>query len=171
MVGGLKVYRKLLTMARTADDKNYAAAALFEAYIAEKKLDEALDLLPIIAQDSLVRYLPRLNISLLKASDLMSASGRLNDAAVMLSLLKTTPQMLTYHKKLYAKNQQALEVQNKLVKDPEKTQKIEQALQQGRHTIKILGQLPSLENELRVRQPVITPKQLAATNLSGCITD
>ena len=149
---GLKVYRKLLAMARTAEDKNYAAAALFEAYIAEKKLDEALDLLPIIAQDSLVRYLPRLNISLLKASDLMSASARLNDAAVMLSLLKTTPQMLAYHKKLHAKNQQALEVQKKLVKDPEKTQKIEQALQQGRHTIKILGQLPSLENELQVRR-------------------
>lgn len=149
---GLKVYRKLLAMARTAEDKNYAAAALFEAYIAEKKLDEALYLLPIIAQDSLVRYLPRLNISLLKASDLMSASARLNDAAVMLSLLKTTPQMLAYHKKLYAQNQQALEVQKKLVKDPEKTQKIEQALQQGRHTIKILGQLPSLENQLQVRR-------------------
>lgn len=149
---GLPVYKKLLSMARSNEDKTYAAAALFEAYIAEKKLDEALTLLPLIAQDSLVRYLPRLNISLLKASDLLSASARLNDAAVMLSLLKTTPRMLEYHKNLYASKQQALEVQNKLSRNPQKIQILEEALQQSQQTIKLLGQLPSLENELLVRR-------------------
>ena len=149
---GLKIYKKLLAMARTSEDKTYAAAALFEAYITENKLDEAVELLPIIAQHSLVRYLPRLNIALLKASDLMSANARLNDAAVMLSLLKTTPQMLEYHKNLNDKNKQTLEVQKKLLNNPKKINKIEQELLQGQSIIEKLSEMPSLENELLVRR-------------------
>ena len=59
--------------------------------------------------------------------------------------------MLAYQKTICRKStsfRDSTETSN----NPEKIQKIEQALQQGRHTIKILGQLPSLENELLVRR-------------------
>ena len=37
------------------------AAATYEGLIADKQLDEAIALLPILAKESPVRYLPRLN--------------------------------------------------------------------------------------------------------------
>ena len=168
---GIRTYKKFMIKAQTNSDKYYAAAALFEAYIEKEKLDDAKGMLTFLARDSKIRYMPRLNISLLKACDLMSANGRLNDAAVILSLLKTKSEMLAYHKKTNDRNKKALEILRKSNKSPDKIQKIELALKQGEQTVKSISKLPALENELCFDVHAITVKLRAATKHTGYFKD
>jgi biopolymer transport protein ExbD len=73
-----------------------AAAASFEALFQAERLNDALRLLPRLAKESAVRYRPRLNLALLKASDKLVEVGRVNDAALTLNLIKTTDIMIDW---------------------------------------------------------------------------
>ena len=53
---GLPYFSQLLELSRNPQDKALAAAASFEALFAEKRIDEAISLLPNLARESEVRY-------------------------------------------------------------------------------------------------------------------
>ena len=93
---GLPYFGQLFEIARNPEDQALAAAASFEALFQAERLDDALNLLPRLAKESAVRYRPRLNVALLKASDKLVEVGRVNDAALTLNLLKTTDIMIEW---------------------------------------------------------------------------
>ncbi|MEC7236201.1 MAG: hypothetical protein VXV86_05930, partial [Verrucomicrobiota bacterium] len=93
---GLPYFGQLFEIARNPEDQALAAAASFEALFQAERLDDALNLLPGLAKESAVRYRPRLNVALLKASDKLVEVGRVNDAALTLNLIKTTDIMIEW---------------------------------------------------------------------------
>jgi TolA-binding protein len=150
--GGLPIFAKLMNTSRDFEDKAWAAAASFEAYVAEKRLDDAMALLPILARESEVRYLPRLNVALLKTSDTMVAQARLSDAAILLNLIKTTDIMIEHNEASVAKKQAKIKFNQDMGRSEEATERLKQEVKGLEATITQLRKLPTLRNELLVRR-------------------
>jgi TolA-binding protein len=150
---GLPVFTKLMSTSRDPEDQAWAAAASFEAYVAEKQLDEAMSLLPILARESEVRYLPRLNVALLKASDTMAEQARLSDAAILLNLIKTTDIMIEHNEASLADKKAKMQFNIDMGRNEESTeQRLIQEIKYLEATLEQLRQLPTLRNELLVRR-------------------
>ena len=149
---GLPVFTQLLNTAVNIDDQAWAGAASFEAYIAEKRLDDAMSLLPVLARESEIRYMPRLNVALLKASDTMVAKNRLEDTAILLSLIKTTDIMIEYQEAQVKSKEATIKFRTDMGKADEKNERLGQEVKQLKATLKQLRKLPTLRSALQVRR-------------------
>lgn len=150
--GGLPIFTKLMNTSRNFEDQAWAAAASFEAFVAEKRLDDAMSLLPMLARESEVRYLPRLNVALLKSSDTMVAQARLSDAAILLNLIKTTDIMIEHNEAVMADKQAQIKFNTSIGRSEETTERLKQEIQNLEATVAQLRTLPTLRNELLVRR-------------------
>ena len=97
-------------------------AASFEAYFEKEQFDEAMAMSPILARESEVRYLPRLNVALLKASDKMVELERYNDAAILLNLVKTNDVIIKNYEMSIAGKQERTNLLNSLDRKTEETE-------------------------------------------------
>ncbi len=149
---GLPYFRQLLEFARDPEDRALAAAAAFEALIEEKDFDGAIELLPALAKDSEVRYQPRLNVALLKASDTLVEAERLTDAALLLNLIKTTDVMIDHYEQKESALNAQIEQREAFEADAEVIESLQQELKTVRNTLTQLRPLPTLRNELLVRR-------------------
>jgi len=149
---GLPIFAKLMSTSRDFEDQAWAAAASFEAYVAEKRLDDAMALLPILARESEVRYLPRLNVALLKTSDTMVAQSRLSDAAILLNLIKTTDIMIEHNEATVAEKRARIKFNQDMGRSEEATERLQQEVKGLEATLTQLRKLPTLRNELLVRR-------------------
>ncbi len=149
---GLPYFAQLLETSRDADDKALAAAASFEALIEDKRYDDAMRLVSHLAKESEVRYRPRLNVALLKASDAVVALGRINDAAILLNLIKTTDIMIEYHEAQLAERKAKKEQRVAFGNAEEEIEKLDQQIKTLEANLKVLRTLPTLRNELLVRR-------------------
>lgn len=150
--GGLPIFTKLMNTSRDFEDQAWAAAASFEAYVAEKRLDDAMSLMPMLARESEVRYLPRLNVALLKTSDTMVEQARLSDAAILLNLIKTTDIMIEHNEASVAEKQAKIKFNTDMGRSAEATERLKQEVKNLEATITQLRKLPTLRNELLVRR-------------------
>ena len=152
LAAGLPYFGQLLETARDPEDKALAAAASFEALFQAKRLDEALSLLPQLAKESDVRFRPRLNVALLKASDTLVDAGRLNDAALTLNLIKTTDIMIQFHEDKVAEKTARLEQRIAFGNADEAIERLKQEIKALEANLALLRTLPTLRNELLVRR-------------------
>lgn len=149
---GLPYFGQLLEEAREHEDRAMAAAASFEALFAEKRFDDAMRLVPYLAKESEARYRPRLNVALLKASDEVVALGRINDAAILLNLIKTTDIMIEYHEAQLAEAVAKKEQRVAFGNTGEAIDKLNQQISTLEANLTQLRKLPTLRSELLVRR-------------------
>lgn len=149
---GLPFFGRLLENARDGEDLALAAAASFEALIQAERLDEAIRLLPILARESEVRFRPRLNIALLKASDTLVNAGRVNDAALTLNLIKTTDMMIDWHESQIEQKSAQLEQRIAFGSADEQINRLQQEIKTLEKNVERLKELPNLRNDLLVRR-------------------
>lgn len=149
---GLPFFTKLLEIARSNEDRGLAAAASFEAHIEAKQLDAAIRLLPHLAGEFELRYQPRLNVALLKASDTLSDLGRLSDASILLNLIKTTDLMIAFHEQQVADKTKRIETFEALKRSADRVNELKQEVKILQNTLVELRKLPTLRNELLVRR-------------------
>lgn len=152
LAAGLPYFGQLLEIARDPEDRALAAAASFEALFQVNRLDDALRLLPMLARESEVRYRPRLNVALLKASDALVEVGRFNDAALTLNLIKTTDLMIEWHEgQVEIKNNQMAQ-RLAFGNADEQIERLQQEITTLEVNLEHLSKLPTLRNELLVRR-------------------
>ena len=149
---GLPYFKRLLNEGRSVEEKAVGAAATYEGLIADKQLDEAIALLPILAKESPVRYLPRLNVALLKASDTMVDEERYTDAALILNLIKTTDMMIRYNEDQKKAKKAAMNRLEALGRSNDRINEIKQEINNIDQRLKVLRDLPRLRNDLLVRR-------------------
>ena len=149
---GLPIFQQLRNTSLSFDDQAWAAAATFEAYVAEKRLDEAMALVPVLATESEVSYLPRFNVALFKTSDIMTDRKRLGDAAILLNLIKTTDIMIEYNEARVAEKQAKIQFNTDMGRNQEATEKLKQEVRNLEAILTQLRKLPTLRNELLVRR-------------------
>lgn len=149
---GLPYFGQLMEVAREDEDKALGAAASFEALIEANRFDDAIRLLPELARESEVRYRPRLNVALLKASDALVKKERLTDAALLLNLIKTTDLMIDYNEAQLAAKKARKEQREAFGNSEEEIEKLTQEIANIEASLKQLKTLPSLRNELLVRR-------------------
>ena len=149
---GLPYFAQLLEKARDLEDQTLAAAASFEALFLAKRLDDALRLLPMLAKESEVRYRPRLNVALLKASDTLVEAGRVNDAALTLNLIKTTDIMIEWHESQVEMKTARMEQRVAFGNAGEEIERMQQEIKTLENNLEFLRDLPTLRNELLVRR-------------------
>lgn len=150
--GGQPIFTKLMQTSRNFEERAWAAAASFEAHVAEKRLDDAMKLIPLLASESEVRYLPRLNVALLKTSDTMVEKGRLSDAAILLNLIKTTDIMIEHNEANIANKRAKVQFNTDMGRNAEGSERLKQEIKQLETTVTALKKLPTLRNELLVRR-------------------
>ena len=149
---GIPYFKQLVETARSIEDKSLGAAATFEAQVEAKQLDEAIKMLPLLAKESSVRYLPRLNVALLKASDTMVENERFTDAALLLNLIKTTDIMIDYNERKMAEKKNVLDRLSALGGNQDRIGELNQEITGLEATLKMLRDLPTLRSELLVRR-------------------
>lgn len=149
---GLPYFELLLNEAQNVEDKTLAAAASFEAQVEAGRLDDALTLIPDLTIESKVRYSPRLNVALLRTSDLLAEQGRYIETAIMLSLIKTTDVIIRYYETQLEQKKAELKHFQSYGQSQDRTDKINQEINTFTATITQLKKLPSLRNELLVRR-------------------
>ncbi|MFT4900971.1 MAG: tetratricopeptide (TPR) repeat protein [Lentimonas sp.] len=149
---GLPYFELLLTEAKDIDDRGFAAAAAFEAYVAADQLDLAIKLIPNLAVDSKVRYGPQLNVALLRTSDKLAAQGRLNDTAIILSLIKKTDAMIGYNEAQLVEKQLELQRRTATENSQDRIDQVSQEITMLETQLKQLKTLPALNNEILVRR-------------------
>ena len=149
---GLPYFAQLLEESREPEDQALAAAASFEALAVEKRFDDAMRLVPNLAKESEARYRPRLNVALLKASDAAVELGRVNDAAILLNLIKTTDIMIEHNEKNLAEANATLEQRQAFGNEGEVIEKLIQSITTIENNLVSLRKLPTLRNELLVRR-------------------
>ncbi|MGC6605388.1 MAG: tetratricopeptide repeat protein [Lentimonas sp.] len=149
---GIPYYKKLIETSRNIEDKALAAAASFEAYAREKNFDEAMKMVPFLALETEARYRPRLNVALLKASDAVVEAGRINDAAILLNLIKTTDIIIEHFEAKLSRENAKLEQRVAFKASAEVIEKIESEIKTIEKNLENLRQLPTLRNELLVRR-------------------
>lgn len=149
---GLPYFGELLEVSRDTEEQALAAAASFEALFQIKRVDDALRLLPMLAKESEVRYRPRLNVALLKASDVLVDAGRVNDAALTLNLIKTTDMMVQFHEDQIALKSAQLEQREAFGQADETIDRLRQEITTLKSNLERLRDLPTLRNELLVRR-------------------
>ncbi|MGZ0654138.1 tetratricopeptide repeat protein [Coraliomargarita sp. W4R72] len=152
LAAGLPYFAQLLEVSRSSEDQALAAAASFEALIEAKRLDDALRLLPMLAKESEVRYRPRLNVALLKASDTLVDAARVNDAALTLNLIKTTDIVIEWHEAQINAKAARMEQRIAFGNAEEEVERLEQEIQTLENNLVQLRKLPTLRNELLVRR-------------------
>ena len=103
-------------------------------------------LLPILAAESEVRYLPRLNVALLKTSDIMVGQARLSDAAILLNLIKTTDSMIEHNEMNVAQKQAKIQFNTDMGRNQEATEKLKQEVKNLEAILIQLRKLPTLRN-------------------------
>lgn len=149
---GLPYFGELLEVSRDTEEQALAAAASFEALFQVKRMDDALRLLPMLAGESEVRYRPRLNVALLKASDALVDAGRVNDAALTLNIIKTTDMMVQFHEDQIALKSAQLEQREAFGQASENIDRLRQEISTLEANLEHLRDLPTLRNELLVRR-------------------
>lgn len=149
---GLPYFGELLEVSRDTEEQALAAAASFEALFQVKRMDDALRLLPMLAGESEVRYRPRLNVALLKASDALVDAGRVNDAALTLNIIKTTDMMVQFHEDQIALKSAQLEQREAFGQASENIDRLRQEITTLEANLERLRDLPTLRNELLVRR-------------------
>lgn len=149
---GIPYFNMLMDTARDLENKVLGAAAKFEALMEAKRYDDSLQLLPLLAKEAEVRYRPRLNVALLKASDIMVEQNRYNDAALLLNLIKTTDIMIEYHENQISAKQAQLEQRLAIGGMQESADRLKQEIKSYENNLVSLRKLPTLRNELLVRR-------------------
>lgn len=149
---GLPYFAQLLDVSRDTEEQALAAAASFEGLFEAKRMDDAIRLLPYLVQETDVRYRPRLNVALLKASDILVDANRLNDAALLLNLIKTTDLMIQYHESEISTKTARLEQRKAFGNAADEVAKLEQEIAILKANLEQLRKLPTLRNELLVRR-------------------
>lgn len=152
LAAGLPYFGQLLDVARDLNDQALAAAASFEALFQAKRLDDAIKLLPMLAKESEVRYRPRLNVALLKASDTLVDAGRVNDAALTLNLIKTTDIMIEWHEEQVSSKTARMEQRIAFGNGEDEVERLQQEIKTLENNLTHLRKLPTLRNELLVRR-------------------
>lgn len=149
---GLPYFQRLREMSRDLEDQALAAAASFEALFEADRMDDALSLLPVLARDSDIRYRPRLNVALLRASDKLVEQDRVNDAALTLNLIKTTDLMIDYHERQIEQKTTLIERREAIGGSEDMIAELKREVQTLQNNLKSLRDLPTLRNELLVRR-------------------
>ncbi len=149
---GLPYFGQLMETTRDPEERALAAAASFEALFAEKRIDDAIRLLPNLARESEVRYRPRLNVALLKASDSLVDQARINDAALILNLIKTTDLMIEFHENQIALKTAQREQRIAFGNAQDQVERLTQEISTLEKNLELLRTLPTLRNELLVRR-------------------
>ena len=149
---GLPIFKKLIEVAYTTLDKAWGAAACFEAYSDLEQFDNVMSTLSVLAYESEIRYMYRLNVAMLKTSDKMVKQGRLTDAAILLNLINTNDIILNYHEESIAKKKAVVELAINLEQETEETKKLEQEISYHQSTLSKLKELPTLRTDLLLRR-------------------
>ncbi|NCG09349.1 MAG: tetratricopeptide repeat protein [Verrucomicrobia bacterium] len=149
---GLPYFTRLLASSRSINDRGLAAAASFEAHLKAEQLDAAMELLPHLAKEFDARYQPRLNVALLKASDIMNNEARLSDASILLNLIKTTDLMIGFYEQKVAGKNKRIETYVALERGTDRINELKQEIKVLEKTLTELRKLPTLRNELLVRR-------------------
>ncbi|TVP77909.1 MAG: outer membrane protein assembly factor BamD [Puniceicoccaceae bacterium] len=149
---GLPYFGQLFEISRDPEERALAAAATFEALFQAERIDDAIRLLPVLARDSEVRYRPRLNVALLKASDTLVEEDRVNDAALTLNLIKTTDVMIEWHEAQISLKKARLEQRIAFNPSDERIESLRQEISALESNLEQLRTLPTLRNELLVRR-------------------
>ncbi|NBB78423.1 MAG: tetratricopeptide repeat protein [Verrucomicrobia bacterium] len=149
---GLPYFGQFLEIARDPEDKALAAAASFEALFKANRIDDAINLVPLLARDASIRYLPRLNVALLEASDILVSVDRFNEATIVLNLIKTTDVMIEWHenrvRELRGRKEQRVAFGN----TGEAIEQIDREIKRLEGNLEKLADLPTLRTELLVRR-------------------
>ena len=148
---GMPYFDQLIARGITIEDKSLGAAASFEGLVEANSLDEAIKRLPLLAKESSVRYLPRLNVALLKASDTMVEDERYTDAALILNLIKTTDLMIEYNENKLAEKLVALD-RAQAFGSQERIDGLRQEVESLKQNLENFAEMPALRNELLVRR-------------------
>lgn len=149
---GLPYFRRLRRISRDPAEEALAAAASFHAHLENKDLDAAMELLPYLARETEIRYRPKLNVALLKMSDLLVAEERYNDATLLLNLTKTTEDMVEYHEDLKKEKESELERKVAFGQAEDEVAKLEKEIETIENNLEKLKELPTLRDELLVRR-------------------
>lgn len=174
---GLPYFIRLVQVANDSENRALGAAATFEAYFDQIKsgatpapgqedlepkdqelvynheqIDAALKLLPILAQESEVRYRPRFNVSLLGASDILVEADRFSDATLILSLIKTTDVAVQWHEAQIAEMTDLLARREGTNAAPEIIEDLKRNIEIFQARAEQLRKLPTLRNDLLVRR-------------------
>lgn len=149
---GMPYFTRLLKESNDPTQKALAAAAIFESHIQAARFDQALELIPLLSADTEVRYRPRLNVALFRASDALANSTRYGDSSLMLALALTTPQMRNYFVNTRASLQSQLEWLQGLGSTSPRVDEIKVEIARINTNLEAMKDLPSLETELLVRK-------------------
>jgi len=149
---GRPFFLRLLGVSRDSEDSALAAAASFEAYTDAGELDQAMKTLPYLVQETSIRYRPRLNVALLKASDIFVDSDRLNDATLVLNLIKTTGMIVEYYEDQIATKKSTLDQRKAFNANADVLAQLEREISSLESNLESIRQLPSLESDLLVRR-------------------
>ncbi len=170
LIQGLSYFEEIIRRNANPEAVALAAAAAFEGYfqVVEQKTAEthtagpaispeeavtrALGLLPRLAQESEVRYRPRLNVAMLRASDTLVDRQKTNQANQVLALIKTTDQMIAFHEAQLAQARTNLARQTGISQNSLTAQQLQRQIIDLTATLEQLRTLPGLQNELTVRR-------------------
>lgn len=149
---GLQFFGEFLEIARDPEDKALAAAASFEALYKNDRMDDAIKLVPLLAKEASIRYLPRLNVALLEASDALVADDRFNEATIILNLIKTTDIMIEWHEDRIQTLRSRREQRVAFGNADDAIAKIDREIARLEGNLEKLAELPTLRSELLVRR-------------------
>ena len=149
---GLPYFDRLITAALSNNTRVLGAAAKFEALMEAGEYDASIKLLPLLTQEAEIRYRPRLNVALLKASDIMVEEGRFNDATLLLNLIKTTDAMIEYHQSQIKTKEKQIFQRKAIGSDASTIERLDQEKVSYEKTLNHLNNLPKLKNDILVRK-------------------
>ena len=152
LIEGIPYFNKLMSTAASDNTRVLGAAAKFEALMEVEDYDATIELLPWLTQEAEVRYKPRLNVALLKASDAMVKKARFNDATLILNLIKTTDSMIEYHQTQIKIKQDQIFQRKAIGSEASVIERLHQEKLSLERNLNDLKNLPALKNELLVRR-------------------
>ena len=148
---GLPWFKLYLEEGRTVDDQAKAAAALMEAYIAQGKFPETMQLLPYLVGDSPARYSLQLNVALLSAGDKLSKLQRFNEAMLMYRMVLTVGEIVEWQENYLADLKKQLDLLKVTTQEGEQYSELETQVLNTEAQLDALKKIKDYTPELKVR--------------------
>ena len=148
---GLPYFMRLRNYARDEESKALGATAAFEGLVQQRRYDEALKVIPELAAKTEARHSPQFNVSLLTTSDELVEVDRLGDATLLLSLTKTTDQIVQFYQDRL-RILEDLKFKRSNFNSSRSNEDLDQQIKRISSRIAQLKGLPTLQNELLIRR-------------------
>lgn len=150
---GIPWLRQQLDMAGDENERVTAAAQLMEAYLYEKRFEDAFDMLRFLGAESPARYNVRFNLALLEAGDQLYNEGQLKDAMLVYRLVFSKEELLQWQTALLVMLEERLayfqgidsEIANDLATE------LQTQVANTRIQVEAIGQIPPYSENLQAR--------------------